>query len=147
MAAAVARVEAVMREGRYLHLPYTTLFEYLKVRCSAWRTKALMQQQPADSHAQATRWQWGDAPACLPSPTACSSPPDVPQYLHAIARALAPGGPAVLFYLAAAVSDFFMPWADMVRGGCWWAPLGLCLAGGEATALAGESPGKPCWMQ
>lgn len=39
------------------------------------------------------------------------------QYLHAIARALAPGGPAVLFYLAAAVSDFFMPWAEMVRAG------------------------------
>jgi hypothetical protein len=66
MAAAVARVQAVLQEGRYLHLPYTTLFEYLK-------------------------------------------------YLHAIADALAPGGPAVLFYLAAAVSDFFMPWADMVR--------------------------------
>ncbi|PRW20971.1 phosphopantothenate--cysteine ligase 2-like isoform X1 [Chlorella sorokiniana] len=66
MAAAVARVQAVLQEGRYLHLPYTTLFEYLK-------------------------------------------------YLHAIADALAPGGPAVLFYLAAAVSDFFMPWADMAE--------------------------------
>ena len=31
MAAAVARVQAVLQEGRYLHLPYTTLFEYLKV--------------------------------------------------------------------------------------------------------------------
>lgn len=31
MAAAVARVQAVLSEGRYLCLPYTTLFEYLKV--------------------------------------------------------------------------------------------------------------------
>ena len=31
MAAAVARVQQVMAEGRYLHLPYTTLFEYLAV--------------------------------------------------------------------------------------------------------------------
>ena len=32
MAAAVARVQGVLGEGRYLHIPYTTLFEYLKVR-------------------------------------------------------------------------------------------------------------------
>lgn len=32
MAAAVARAQAVLAEGRYLHLPYTTLFEYLTVR-------------------------------------------------------------------------------------------------------------------
>jgi hypothetical protein len=32
-----------------------------------------------------------------------------------VALALAPLGPWVLFYLAAAVSDFFMPWPDMVR--------------------------------
>ena len=32
MAAAVARVQGVLGEGRCLHIPYTTLFEYLKVR-------------------------------------------------------------------------------------------------------------------
>ena len=37
MAAAVARVEAVVGAGRYLHIPYTTLFEYLKVRSPLWR--------------------------------------------------------------------------------------------------------------
>jgi len=37
------------------------------------------------------------------------------QYLQAIAEVLAPYGPSVLFYLAAAVSDFFMPWTEMVR--------------------------------
>lgn len=45
MAAAVARAAAVLGEGRYLHLPYTTLFEYLAVGagwvglqggCGAW---------------------------------------------------------------------------------------------------------------
>ncbi|KAL4420389.1 hypothetical protein ABPG75_010045 [Micractinium tetrahymenae] len=66
IAAAVARVQAVLAEGRYLHLPYTTLFEYL-------------------------------------------------AYLRALAAALAPRGPSVLFYLAAAVSDFFMPWSDMAE--------------------------------
>ncbi|KAL4424661.1 hypothetical protein ABPG77_004468 [Micractinium sp. CCAP 211/92] len=66
IAAAVARVQAVLAEGRYLHLPYTTLFEYL-------------------------------------------------TYLRVLAAALAPCGPSVLFYLAAAVSDFFMPWAEMAE--------------------------------
>jgi hypothetical protein len=32
MAAAVAHVQGVLGQGRYLQLPYTTLFEYLKVR-------------------------------------------------------------------------------------------------------------------
>ncbi len=36
IAAAVARVQAVLAEGRYLHLPYTTLFEYLTVRPLLW---------------------------------------------------------------------------------------------------------------
>ncbi|KAL4854319.1 Phosphopantothenate--cysteine ligase 1 [Chlorella vulgaris] len=66
MAAAVARVQGVLGQGRYLQLPYTTLFEYLK-------------------------------------------------YLQAVALALAPHGPSVLFYMAAAVSDFYMPWSDMAE--------------------------------
>lgn len=36
------------------------------------------------------------------------------QYLRAIAEALRPCGRAAAFYLAAAVSDFFIPWKDMV---------------------------------
>jgi hypothetical protein len=39
----------------------------------------------------------------------------VRQYLRAIAEALRPCGRAAAFYLTAAVSDFFIPWADMVR--------------------------------
>ncbi len=41
--------------------------------------------------------------------------PCVRQYLRAIAEALRPCGRAAAFYLAAAVSDFFIPWSDMVR--------------------------------
>ena len=37
------------------------------------------------------------------------------QYLRAIAEALRPRGRDAAFYLAAAVSDFFIPWRDMVR--------------------------------
>lgn len=37
------------------------------------------------------------------------------QYLRAIAQALAPLGPQVVFYLAAAVSDFYLPWSELVR--------------------------------
>lgn len=37
-----------------------------------------------------------------------------PQFLQLIAEALRPLGPRAAFYLAAAVSDFFVPWADMV---------------------------------
>ena len=37
------------------------------------------------------------------------------QYLRAIAEVLRPCGRDAAFYLAAAVSDFFVPWRDMVR--------------------------------
>jgi hypothetical protein len=40
------------------------------------------------------------------------SPP--PQYLRAVARAAAPFGGDCMFYLAAAVSDFYIPWASLV---------------------------------
>ena len=37
------------------------------------------------------------------------------QSLRAIAGALRPCGPKAAFYLAAAVSDFYVPWPRMVR--------------------------------
>ncbi|KAF8065879.1 phosphopantothenate--cysteine ligase 1 [Scenedesmus sp. PABB004] len=37
------------------------------------------------------------------------------QCLRAIARAAAPFGPQVAFYLAAAVSDFYLPWSQLVE--------------------------------
>jgi hypothetical protein len=36
------------------------------------------------------------------------------QYLRAIGQALAPLGPQVVLYLAAAVSDFYLPWSELV---------------------------------
>lgn len=36
------------------------------------------------------------------------------QFLQVIAEAVRPLGRRAAFYLAAAVSDFFVPWADMV---------------------------------
>jgi hypothetical protein len=36
-------------------------------------------------------------------------------YLEALSTALAPLGPSVIFYLAAAVSDFFVPWRDLAE--------------------------------
>ncbi|KAL6767617.1 COAB1 [Auxenochlorella protothecoides x Auxenochlorella symbiontica] len=52
--------------GTFLHVPFTTVFEYL-------------------------------------------------QYLEVIARRLASHGRLALFYLAAAVSDYYIPWAEMVE--------------------------------
>lgn len=118
MAAAVARVQGVLGAGRYLHLPYTTLFEYLKVLEEAGQGSCSVDR------AQGRRSRGHHILTLL------SCPPARPQYLRAIAAALAPGGPAVLFYLAAAVSDFFMPWADMVRGA----------GGGGGRALPEGSP-------
>jgi len=37
------------------------------------------------------------------------------QYLKAIGKALSPLGHQVVFYLAAAVSDFYLPWTELVR--------------------------------
>jgi DNA / pantothenate metabolism flavoprotein len=37
------------------------------------------------------------------------------KYLEAISMALAPLGSSILFYLAAAVSDFFVPWRDLAE--------------------------------
>ena len=39
----------------------------------------------------------------------------LPQSLKAIATALEPLGPTACFYMAAAVSDFYLPWADMAQ--------------------------------
>ena len=50
------------------------------------------------------------------SATDCGAP--LRQYLRAIAEELRPHGRDAAFYLAAAVSDFFIPWRDMVRECC-----------------------------
>ena len=37
------------------------------------------------------------------------------QFLQIISLALRSSGKKILFYLAAAVSDFYIPWSDLVR--------------------------------
>ena len=37
------------------------------------------------------------------------------KYLHTISKGLGPWGASAMLYLAAAVSDFYLPWEDMVR--------------------------------
>ena len=56
-------------------------------------------------------------PAPTPPPPR-PSPPPPPQLLHMIAQELAGRGPRVMFYLAAAVADFFLPWSEMVSAPC-----------------------------
>ena len=136
MAAAVGRAAAALADGRYLHLPYTTLFEYLTVRAGGGVSD---REGRGERQVKSWRWQMGSRrcrharrPRCSvgfhwppppppPPPGVCgvfqTRPTHLPQYLRAISAALEPCGPAVLFYLAAAVSDFFMPWEDMVRVG------------------------------
>ena len=55
------------------------------------------------------------APFALPERAATDCRALARQYLRAIAEALRPCGRHAAFYLAAAVSDFFIPWRDMVR--------------------------------
>ena len=40
------------------------------------------------------------------------------QFLQLIAETLRPLGRGAAFYLAAAVSDFFVPWSEMVSRPC-----------------------------
>lgn len=58
----------------------------------------------------------------LPQPTATTEPNHLPtalRLLRTIALAAAPFGSSVMFYLAAAVSDFYVPWEDLVRAICF----------------------------
>jgi hypothetical protein len=60
-----------------------------------------------------------EAPTCIFN-ILCTAASDqrlcvrAPQFLQLIAEALRPLGRRAAFYLAAAVSDFFVPWAEMV---------------------------------
>ena len=57
-------------------------------------------------------------PCLASSATMQSNPPPCPQLLETIATRLRPFGAQVLFYLAAAVSDFYVPWEDLVGLPC-----------------------------
>ncbi len=64
------------------------------------------------------------------APQSLGSSPCGLQKLRAIALALQRCGPRAAFYLAAAVSDFYIPWPDMVGGLHPWS-----VAFGTATLL------------
>lgn len=51
----------------------------------------------------------------LKGPVHCASTLHAVQLLRLVAEAVSPHGRQVLFYLAAAVSDFFVPWQQLVR--------------------------------
>ncbi len=54
------------------------------------------------------------APTTMILPRSC--PGMLLQLLEMIARAVVGCGPRAMFYLAAAVADFFLPWSEMVSG-------------------------------
>ena len=74
---------------------------------------------PLHCTVQASSW-WHCAVPQPQMPRLGCAPPHAPapagaQALRAIASAAAPYGGGVLFYLAAAVSDFYIPWSELVR--------------------------------
>ena len=120
LVAAMGRATHVLQQGHYLHLPFETLFEYLKARGGDTVLRVLL---------GCVRF----LPVTPPPP-----PPARTQLLHLLAVTLQPYGAQVLFYLAAAVSDFFMPWPDMVRAGTAGVGRHLMAAG-----TPGRSQGLP----
>ena len=67
------------------------------------------------------------------------------QYLRAIAAQLEPHGPKAMFYLAAAVSDFYIPWPELVsRAGWARARVGAWVRAGSFSRFF--SPGENCSM-
>jgi hypothetical protein len=124
------RVGEVRRQGALLTLSYTTIFEYLQVGCRAWallgqgaRRQCLHQRRPAPL-LSAPRGSAGAAQVAesqvRPQHGACTSPdrtpgPLAPQYLRLVAELLQPFGSQAMFYLAAAVSDFYVPWGELTH--------------------------------
>lgn len=74
--------------------------------------------------------------ACWHPPPPCPLRPPAAQLLEIIARVVAGRGAQVMFYLAAAVADFFLPWSEMVRR-----QAGLCAATGGVRAHSEDVEG------
>jgi hypothetical protein len=96
------RLEAA---GRLLRVPFVTVFEYLRVGLCCGHPICCLQQ---------ARLTWNSGCSCLLHVAsklhACAA-----QFLQLVAEALRPLGRGAAFYLAAAVSDFFVPWSEMVQ--------------------------------
>ncbi len=115
--AAVARVLAARRRcreaGTLLTIKYDTIFQYLAVS-SKWDRTVVTQ-----GFCSLPMWGRQRGLSSLPVPYDNCRPttnPTPPQYLRVVAEALRPLGPRAMFYLAAAVSDFYIPWGQLVGG-------------------------------
>ena len=92
---AVRKARECNEQGTLLRIPYITLFEYLQVR------------------------SYGCFDDCcklvnVPPVVVLNSVASSLQYLKYISEKLRPCGKRAAFFLAAAVSDFFLPWSQMV---------------------------------
>jgi hypothetical protein len=166
VAALLRRVAAVQRQRLLLTIPFTTIFEYLQ---ASWGLCGPLEGSPLYAMG------WGSLPAqpchTRPAPTGCQpaaalarglgagesqtpSPPARPtgpnpaaaQHLRSVAQAAAPLDGGCMFYLAAAVSDFYIPWASLV-GRAATAPLPCafpspCLTGAGFCGISGPARGR-----
>eukprot|EP00850_Spirogloea_muscicola_P024435 SM000819S22597 [mRNA] locus=s819:22:1351:+ [translate_table: standard] len=119
-----------MQEGRLLHLTFTTLYDYLQVRlcrpsAAASRPShncliAEAGNARAQSTAEAQHWEHrvevsGESRIQTSAIEELTAAAAELQLLRLVAEALQPLGRAAAFYLAAAVSDFYLPWAAMAE--------------------------------
>ena len=93
---AVRKARECNEQGTLLRIPYITLFEYLQVTTSMSASVLDIVQQQLEHFGHRLMLPW-----CL-------------QYLRTISDSIRPCGKRAAFYLAAAVSDFFLPWKQMV---------------------------------
>ncbi len=118
VAASARRACEAEEAGLLLRLHFTTLFEYLKVRS---RRRLLITAQYEKPRLNIACTWTSRLYNCATQQMMAASVPfrtpvcGVPQSLKAIAGALEPLGPTACFYMAAAVSDFYLPWADMAQ--------------------------------
>ena len=97
---AVRKARECNEQGTLLRIPYITLFEYLQVACCFW---------PQECQCTLSKCKLQLADQRCPASV---------QYLRCISDHLRPCGTRAAFFLAAAVSDFFLPWSQMVRHAC-----------------------------
>lgn len=95
-----------------LRLPFETLFEYLKVRHRLVQENSKARVQPPLSVEPSMSSHLSCIHSCC---TLASHARTSMQSLRTIAAQLRPLGRQAAFYLAAAVSDFYIPWPQMVR--------------------------------
>lgn len=110
---AVRKARECNEQGTLLRIPYITLFEYLQVTTGI--VKLLITFQIATTATSSQLDCLSAAAALTVWATKCKLKlMQYLQYLKTISDCLRPCGKKAAFYLAAAVSDFFLPWKQMV---------------------------------